>query len=196
MDHLCITSPNATLSHVTLAASHKACHLHPRVWSPHFVHNLNKCTWLFSYSIENPMIGNQDLFCLLYVGQKLDNLHPWVPHNEWAMCAVLLARPRMACLKSVYTMSKYLLSQVCHSYLISSPSWSCGIVNPRHKHCADKPVINSSNIQNQITTSLPFARPIYSDCFYAFTNLISKYEELFLEGKLQNYLDVGLAQNL
>ena len=39
--HLCITSPDAALSHVTLAAGHKACHLHARVWRPHLCHNLN-----------------------------------------------------------------------------------------------------------------------------------------------------------
>lgn len=39
--HLCITSPDAALSHVTLAARHEACHLHARVWRPHLCHNLN-----------------------------------------------------------------------------------------------------------------------------------------------------------
>lgn len=72
------------------------------------------------------------------------------------MCAALLA-----ILEFVQSMSNY-----CHkcAILISSPSWSCGILNPRRKHCADKPVINSSNIQNQITTALLFARSTYCDC--------------------------------
>ena len=85
------------------------------------------------------------------------------------MCAALLA-----ILEFVQSMSNY-----CHkcAILISSPSWSCGILNPRRKHCADKPVINSSNIQNQIKTAFLFACSTYYDCKFDYLTTLQPHRQ-------------------
>ena len=96
-----------------------------------YLYSLEKFDFFFSLIVA--------LIVIFSKGCRFDN---------WPLaCAVILAQSQMAILEFVYTISNYLLSQVCNLHLISSPSWSCGTLNPRRKHCADKPAINSSNIQ-------------------------------------------------